>query len=96
MKTLKEMLAAENPTEIERAVQAAYWAGQSDMRGEVTEDVGKSVSNFTFGRYKNIERRAIDAAISTGLINKNAKAFGGYGDSGKSEVAEFLEWDFDL
>ena len=96
MRTLKQILETEPNADIERAVQAAYWAGQSDMRGEITEAIGKSVSEFAYGRYHNIERKAIASAISSGLINKNAKAFGGHGDSGKAEAEEIKEWEFEI
>ena len=97
MMTLKSILEKkENLTETERAIQAAYWAGQSDMRGKITEAVGKSIFSFSYGRYHNIERKAIAAAIASGLINKNARCFGGHGDSGAEEAAEIKDWDFDL
>ena len=96
MRTLKEIIETKAKTDIEKAIQAAYWAGQSDMRGQITEDLAKRAREYRLGRYHNIERRAMMALLESSYINTNAEAFGGYGDSGKGEAAEILEWDFDI
>ena len=90
MRTISEIISNAT-TETEKAIQAAFWAGQSDMRGECTEQVRKSIETIKFGRYHKMQKKIIDHIVTNcGTLN----VFGI--DSGKGESREILDWDFDI
>ena len=97
MKTLSQIINSEATTATEKAIQAAFWAGQSDMRGKITEAAGKAMASLSTGRYHHMQKAAA-AHILSGCpqINTNSTAFGSYGDTGAGEAAEILAWDFEV
>jgi len=100
MRTLSDILSAgqtnqEPATEIERAIAAAYWAGQSAMRGSITEQVAQRLSSLPKSRYHKIARQAAEH-VCLGVVGINSNFLDGRGDSGAEEAAEFLSWEFDL
>ncbi len=99
MRSLSDIIAAvenqESATEVERAIAAAYWAGQSKMRGIITEQVAKRLTGLPESRYHNIARQAAEH-VCLGVNGINPNYLRGRGDSGHCEAAEILGWDFDL
>lgn len=82
--------------QVKKAIKAAFWAGQAEMRGRITEQVEKRLESLPKTRYHNISRKAAEHMVSAvDGINGNY-VFLKKGDSGNGEYNEFLEWDFDL
>lgn len=82
-------------TDIEKAIAAAYWAGQSKMRGIITEQVAQRLNSLPESRYHNVARAAAEH-VCLGVNGINPNYLRGRGDSGHGEAAEILGWDFDL
>ena len=99
MRSLSAIIAAaenlESATEVEHAIIAAYWAGQSRMRGIITEQVTRRLNNLPQCRYHNIARASAEH-ICCGIDGINQNYLFGRGDSGHGEAAEILGWNFDL
>ena len=91
MKTLKNIMDNEAVTDAQKVIQAAFWAGQSDMRGTSTEEMREAIKSVKYGRYHKEQKRVI-----AHIINKCGTLNVGGIDSGKAEAAEILEWDFDI
>lgn len=82
--------------QIKKAINAAYWAGQSEMRGRITEQIERRLESLPETRYHNIARKAAEhMVVNVDGINGNY-VFLKRGDSGRGEYKDFLEWDFDL
>ena len=97
MRTLAEIINTEANTDVEKAIQAAYWAGQSDMRASVTDAAGAALKTYKFGRYHLREKAAMAHLLAgCGQINTRSTAFGGTGDTGAEERDEIMSWDFDI
>lgn len=96
MTTLREIIRDTNrETETQRAVRAAYWAGQSMMRGLITEQLKQRLDSLPQSRYHRLVRAAAEhMCIGVPCINSNY--LHGRGDSGTGEAAEIMDWDFDL
>lgn len=81
---------------IKKAIRAAYWAGQAEMRGRITEQIERRLESLPKTRYHNIARRAAEHMVANvDGINGNY-VFLKRGDSGKGEHNDFLGWDFNL
>ena len=99
MRTLNDILKVEGDgrTSVEKAIQAAYWAGQSDMRGKITKDVAARFQARTAGRYHGVEARALAFVVGACLmINGNVLAARPGADAGDGEAAEIMAWDFEI
>jgi len=82
--------------QVKKAIRAAYWAGQSEMRGRITEQIERRLESLPKTRYHNITRKAAEhMVVNVDGINGNY-VFLKRGDSGNDEHKDFLEWDFDL
>ena len=80
---------------IKKAIKAAYWAGQAEMRGRITEQVKQRLDTLPGTRYHNIARQAAEH-ICINIDGINVNYLYGRGDSGRIESKDFLEWGFDL
>jgi hypothetical protein len=75
-------------TELERLVATAYWAGQSDGRGDERNNLKKRVENFIFGRYCNVQNSVIES-ISPCVERRATEGL-------FRERDELLGFDFDI
>jgi len=91
MRILKDIIESEAKNDTEEAIQAAFWAGQSYMRGTSTEEMREAIKSVKYGRYHKEQKRVI-----AHIINKCGTLNVAGIDSGKAESAEILEWDFDI
>ena len=75
--------------DIEKAIITAYWAGQSNMRGTITEKVvGVTKRYVPKSRYTKIEKWAVGRVLSEiGELH-------GRMDFGRGEGAELLSAEF--
>lgn len=101
MKTLRELINDGNrrddniPT-ISQIAAAAFWAGQSDMRGKITAGIAAKFNEYKPGRYCHAETRAIRAVIDVPGINQNVLNNHPGADDGSGESAEIQSWAFDI
>ena len=95
MRILSEIINSEANTPAEHAIQAAFWAGQSDMRGTVTENCIKALKSVKYGRY-HLEQKKVLTSLLRGIPQINQNSLDGRGDTGHEESQEFLSWDFDI
>jgi len=97
-RTLQQIIdlgnAGEAATPAENAIVAAYWAGQSKMRGQITEAIKSALATIPNSRYHNLVTLVAKHVASVPNINPNHLY--GHGDSGSGEAAEFLSWDFEV
>lgn len=100
MLTLDKIINAEydpnDHDQVKKAICAAYWAGQAEVRGKITEQIERRLESLPKTRYCNISRKAAEhMVVGVDGINGNY-VFLKRGDSGTGEYKDFLEWDFDL
>ena len=89
------MQIANHRTQVEQAIQAAFWAGQADMRGKITRDIATRYQARKRGRYHKIEAAAVAFVVSScPFVNGNYLAGRAGADDGSGEAAEMLAWDF--
>lgn len=86
--------SGESTTSVESAIAAAYWAGQSQMRGQITEAIKAALATLPESRYHHLVEMAAKHVAHIPNINPNHLY--GHGDSGSGEAAEFLSWDFEI
>ena len=88
MRTLQQIIEKDpqDRTETEKAVQAAFWAGQEEMRGRIVRGLHARAQGFAFGRYWRSQKNAIATMLSDGLL----------GGEGRDDSQEFLSWDFEV
>ena len=92
---INELRDDQDNDQIKKAIRAAYWAGQAEMRGRITEQIKKRLDTLPQNRYHNITRKAAEH-ICINVDGINVNYLHGRGDSGRLESDNFLEWDFDL
>jgi len=99
MRTLREIIdAGEDQGErsvLEQVAAAAYWAGQSEMRGRITRKVAAQLASLPSVRYHRIALRAARHVLAVGEINSNVLAGRRGADAGEGESGEIMGWDFD-
>jgi hypothetical protein len=71
---------------VDAAIRTAFWAGQEEMRGRIVRGLESRYKSYLFGRYHNIERKAMSIMMQDGLL----------GGEGRDDSSEFLSWDFDI
>ena len=93
-RTIQQIINSPATSAVESAIQAAYWAGQSQMRGQITEQIKSALQNLPTSRYHRIVEATARHVAQVNGVNQNHLY--GHGDSGSGEAAEFLSWDFEV
>lgn len=93
MENLNELIlrgcsGSPDATELEKAIAAAYWAGQSAARAEERQNMIDRVASFDFGRYHRLQQAVIDHLYP----DHERRATEGL----RVEALEIRDWDFDL
>jgi len=81
---------------VAKMVAAAFWAGQSDMRGKITKAAAERLDKLPTGRYRRLQRAAARFVLAVPGINGNALNHAPGADAGDSEAAEIMGWEFDI
>lgn len=95
MRTLHQIITDRDDKSAQaEAVQMAYTAGQSQMRGVITERIKQNIASLPDHRFRKFLMDNIEHVLSGACINPNY--LNGRGDSGKGEAAEILQFNYSL
>src|SRR6266567_941536 len=92
---IKKVESGAECSEVEDAIAGAYWAGQSMMRGHITEQIASRMKALPISRYHRFARQAAEH-VCLGVDGINVNYINAYGDSGTGEAAEILDWEFEV
>jgi len=90
---IKSVESGAECTDVENAIAAAFWAGQAQMRGQITEQIATRIKSLPVSRYHRVARQAAEH-VCKGGDGLSTNYLNGRGDSGTQEAAEILAWRY--